>query len=245
VLLWSSMERIDFKALETPVKKRERKKGRQSDNRPRVKGGEASTNPHVITQDALPAPIYSVGRPSKYDAKFHPLIGRFMSIDGWTVNRMCQELGIQEGTFYAWRKLHPEFNEAVQVGRDGINKLVENALLKIALGYSEEYEEVTTTYGGISELMVNGDCSEVAGTFIETERKVTKKKQVFKPDVAAIKFWLVNRKDNDWKSDNIKVQMKHSGAVDVNSTHDLSSLSIAELQTLQKTVAKIEGKKAP
>lgn len=233
------MEHIDFNQ---PVKKP--RKTPRVDKRKRVKEGDSSTNPHVIDVNALPAPVYSVGRPTRYDDKFHPMIGRFMSIDGWSVNRMCQELGISANTFYVWREKHPAFDEAVKAGREGINKLVENALLKIALGYSEEYEEVTTTYGGLSEMMVDGTCSEVSGTFIETEKKVVKKKQVFKPDVQAIKFWLVNRKDNDWKSDNIKVQMKHSGAVDVNTTHDLSTLSMAELQTLQKTVAKIEGKKA-
>lgn len=224
--------------------KKKSKKGTKV--RKNVKEGTSSTNPHVIMQDMEPKPKYSMGRPSKYDNSFHPLIAAFMARDGWTVNQMLDEFGITTTAFYAWMEKHPDFRNAVNNGRDFVDKQVENALLKSALGFCEEWEETTTTYGGVALCIPGEAAQEIDGTFIETERRVTKKKQVFKPDVAAIKFWLVNRKDANWKSDTIKVKHNHNGPVDgepVTVKPDLTGLSMAELQELQRITGKIEGKK--
>lgn len=88
-------------------------------------------------------------------------------------------MGICTSTLYNWKNDHLEILEALKKGKDVVDRLVENALLKRALGY--EYEEISEKY----EL----------GTL--TERKVTKKQVV--PDTTAQIFWLKNRKPQDWR----------------------------------------------
>ena len=163
------------------------------------------------------------------------------------MSRMCDEFGISEKTFYSWRDKYPEFDEAVRFGRDYIDKLVENALLKSALGYVEEWEEVTKEYKGLALDLGAAIGGESGDSYLEKEIKEvtirkTKKKQVFKPDVSAIKFWLVNRRDANWKSD--KIIMKHSGNVEhtANVKPDLSLLTLDELKALEVITAKLPTK---
>lgn len=50
-------------------------------------------------------------------------------------------MGISTSTLYGWKKKYSEFSEALKRGKEIIDREVENALLKRALGY--EYEEIT------------------------------------------------------------------------------------------------------
>ena len=77
-----------------------------------------------------------------------------------------------------------------------MDRQVENALLKRALGY--EYDEITTEYG-----------KEI--------KRVTK--QVV-PDVTAQIFWLKNRKPDQWRD---KQQIEHSGEIKSEKLSDIIS----------------------
>lgn len=88
-------------------------------------------------------------------------------------------MGISASTLYNWKNDHLEISEALKKGKEVVDRLVENALLKRALGY--EYEEISEKY-------------ELG---ILTERKVIKKQVV--PDTTAQIFWLKNRKPQDWR----------------------------------------------
>lgn len=99
--------------------------------------------------------------------------------DGLTDEQIAHNMGIASSTLYDWKKRHPEILEPLKRGKEVVDRQVENALLKRALGY--EYEEV-------KEKFEDGDI---------TERTVTKKEVV--PDVTAQIFWLKNRKPGDWR----------------------------------------------
>ena len=88
-------------------------------------------------------------------------------------------MGICRDTLYEWKKQFSDISDTLKKGKEIIDRQVENALLKRALGY--EYEEVSEKY-------------ELG---ILTERKVTKKQVV--PDTTAQIFWLKNRKPSDWR----------------------------------------------
>ena len=98
--------------------------------------------------------------------------------DGLTDEQIAQNIGISRDTLYAWKKKYPDISDTLKRGKEVVDRQVENALLKRALGY--EYEEVKEKYEGN----------------VMTERTVTKKEVV--PDVTAQIFWLKNRKREAW-----------------------------------------------
>lgn len=95
--------------------------------------------------------------------------------DGLTDDQIAKNIGINRDTLYRWKKAHSDISDALKKGKEVIDRQVENALLKRALGYI--YEEVT----------FEGD--------VEVKRVI---KQVV-PDTTAQIFWLKNRKPEDWR----------------------------------------------
>ena len=107
-----------------------------------------------------------------------------LKIEGWARDglideQIAQNIGIRAATLYEWKKRFPQFSEALKKGKEIVDRQIENALLKRALGY--EYEEVKEKFEG-GEL---------------TERTVTKKEVV--ADTTAQIFWLKNRKPDTWR----------------------------------------------
>lgn len=99
--------------------------------------------------------------------------------DGLTDVQIAHNMGITAKTLYEWKKKYGEICESLKRGKEVVDRQVENALLKRAIGY--EYEEISEKYEG----------------GIMTERKVTKKQVV--PDTTAQIFWLKNRKPEQWR----------------------------------------------
>lgn len=117
--------------------------------------------------------------------------------DGLTDEQIAVNMGINVATLYAWKNKYNEISEALKRGKEVIDRQVENALLKRALGY--EYEEISEKY-------------ELG---ILTERKVTKKQVV--PDTTAQIFWLKNRKPDEWRDKRdveSKVEFESDGFMD-------------------------------
>lgn len=61
--------------------------------------------------------------------------------DGLTDEQIAKNMGINVATLYDWKKKFSNFSEALKRGKEVIDRIVENALLKRALGY--KYTEVT------------------------------------------------------------------------------------------------------
>ena len=125
------------------------------------------------------------GRPSKYETEWKD---RLVVIEGWardglTDEQIAKNIGISTGTLYEWKKKYSEFSEALKRGKEVVDREVENALLKRALGY--EYEEVKQ--------------------IIEKDAKGRDRKRIEKtikhvvPDTTAQIFWLKNRKPHEWR----------------------------------------------
>ena len=95
--------------------------------------------------------------------------------DGLIDKQIAHNMGINAATLYDWKNKYAEISEALKRGKEVVDRLVENALLKRALGYS--YTEITYEGG------------------VETKRVV---KEVV-PDTTAQIFWLKNRKPEDWR----------------------------------------------
>lgn len=69
--------------------------------------------------------------------------------DGLTDEQMAHNIGISRSTLNEWKKKYPDISDTLKRGKEVVDRQVENALLKRALGYS--YEEQT------KELLVNSD----------------------------------------------------------------------------------------
>lgn len=99
--------------------------------------------------------------------------------DGLVDKQIAANIGVSERTFTNWKSKYPSISSVLKKGKEVVDRQVENALLRRALGY--EYEEVKEKY----------EYGEI------TERTVTKKEVV--PDTTAQIFWLKNRKPDKWR----------------------------------------------
>ena len=105
--------------------------------------------------------------------------------DGLTDEQISANIGITAKTLYEWKNRFCDICEALKRGKEVIDRQVENALLKRALGY--EYTETTR------EAVQDPSSGEVK---MQVTKKVTK--QVV-PDTTAQIFWLKNRKPDKWR----------------------------------------------
>jgi hypothetical protein len=116
------------------------------------------------------------GRPSKYYSNVEPklLLIEAWCRDGLTEAQICDNLDVSQESFIQYKKQFPELVEVLKKGKEVIDIMVENALLKAALGY--EYEETKETADGF-------------------ERST----KMAHPNTTALIFWLKNRKPQQWR----------------------------------------------
>lgn len=127
--------------------------------------------------------------------------------DGLTDEQIAHNIGIVPSTLYEWKKKYSEISEALKRGKEVIDRQVENALLKRALGY--EYEEVTKER--VVKKDAKGDIMTDLHGFPIHEMVETKRvKKEVTPDTTAQIFWLKNRKPHEWRD---KRDIEHSGSV--------------------------------
>lgn len=99
--------------------------------------------------------------------------------DGLSVRQICENLNVNTNYWYKAIDASDEFARISTRTKDIVDREVENALYKRAIGY--EYEEITEEY---------------EADFLIKKKVVTKRQP---PDVAAQIFWLKNKRPNDWK----------------------------------------------
>jgi hypothetical protein len=80
------------------------------------------------------------GAPSKYKPEFAKIAETLCAL-GFTDRQLADYFKVSESTILAWRLKHPEFAEAVRIGKDITDAEVERAVLKQFTGYYVEVEE--------------------------------------------------------------------------------------------------------
>lgn len=147
------------------------------------------------------------GRRGKFHAWLTP--EGLIKLEGWardglTDDQIAYNIGISRSTLAVWKNKYADISDSLKRGKEVIDRQVENALLKRALGY--QFDEITREGGVVTKI-------------------VTKEVQ---PDTTAQIFWLKNRKPADWRD---KQQIEHSGGMDLNhnpfaelSTEDLKKI---------------------
>ena len=105
--------------------------------------------------------------------------------DGLSNEQIAHNMGITFQTLYKWQDKYSELREALKKGKEVVDREVENALLKRAMGY-ETVEEV-------EEPVEDKETGEVQ---MRVTKRVTKQ---IAPDVTAQIFWLKNRKPAEFR----------------------------------------------
>ena len=152
---------------------------------------------------------------SKYHTHVEP---RLIEVEGWardglTDEQIAKNLGIAYSTFREYVKQFSALSAPLKRGKEVVDREVENALLKRALGY--KYEEVT------KELVIDPETGEKT---LQPVKVVTKE---VVPDTTAQIFWLKNRMPEMWRD---KKDIEHSGEVNSNMT----------IQEIDEQIAKLE-----
>lgn len=102
----------------------------------------------------------------------------------FTLGDVAKKMGISHRVLIEWRKKYPQINEAIKEGKEVVDYKVENALLKVALGYTTVETKVI-----IGPPDKNGNRKE----------RIEKVHKELPPNPTAIMCWLNNRKPENWK----------------------------------------------
>ena len=102
--------------------------------------------------------------------------------DGLIDKQIAHNMGVAYSTLRTWRDKFPELAEALQKGKEVVDREVENALFKRALGYWVTETKTVTLPDG--DMRVEEIHKHVA------------------PDTTAQIFWLKNRKPDQWREKN-------------------------------------------
>jgi hypothetical protein len=117
------------------------------------------------------------GRPSDY-GRVDLDQARILAEKGFTDQELADFFGVVRSTISLWKKEHPEFSDALKLGKEAADRKVERSLFERATGYSHPDTHFSAYEG------------------IVTETPTTK---VYPPDTTAAIFWLKNRKPDEWR----------------------------------------------
>lgn len=119
-----------------------------------------------------------VGRNTKY-FETYPEEAKNLCLLGATDSELAEYFGIGEATLNRWKLEHPEFRESIRAGKVYADAQVAGAIHRRAVGYSYLDSHVSVDPG--------------AGVVVTAVEKV------MHPDVNAAKFWLKNRRKDEWR----------------------------------------------
>ncbi len=113
---------------------------------------------------------------------------KYMKLLGYTVEKICEELGIVPQTYYNWAKKYEEFASAAQIDVTSENLKVTEALLKSITGHVVQEERIEYEFVDIGN-----------GKFIEVPRRRIVTRKEVPPQTNALMKWLINRDPKHWK----------------------------------------------
>jgi hypothetical protein len=128
------------------------------------------------------------GRPTSYKPEFVDQARKLCELGATDVD-LADFFGVDARTIYRWQISHPEFCEALKVGKDVCDNRVERSLYHRAVGYTFDAEEVFQFQGKIVRAAVVKHVP---------------------PDTTAAIFWIKNRRRDQWRD---RQELQHSGAV--------------------------------
>lgn len=116
--------------------------------------------------------------------------------DGLIDEQIAKNMGVAYSTFKEWKKKYSAFSDSLKQGKEVVDREVENALFKNAVGFMYEEEAVTN-----------------AGEVVAV-------KKYSKPNITAQIFWLKNRKMKEWRDKQEVEQINHNIEITVGEWDD-------------------------
>ena len=143
---------------------------------------------------------------------------------GKTDEEISKAIGISRSTLAEWKKHHESIRTALSIGREYADRLVENSLYKIALGYTVtekkafklrkiEYDELGKKKSEEEVLEYADETRHISG------------------DLRAIAFWLKNHKPESWSDKGIQPGDEDKG---VAGTIVFDTASVAEIKQVME-----------
>ncbi|WP_333684501.1 helix-turn-helix domain-containing protein [Enterocloster lavalensis] len=143
---------------------------------------------------------------------------------GKTDEEIAKAIGISRSTLAEWKKHHESIRTALSIGREYADRLVENSLYKIALGYTVtekkafklrkiEYDELGKKKSEEEVLEYADETRHISG------------------DLRAIAFWLKNHKPESWSDKGIKPEADETA---VAGTIVFDTASVAEIKKVME-----------
>lgn len=128
--------------------------------------------------------------------------------DGLTEKDIAKNCRVSATSLREWKHRFPAIAEALRIGKDSADRVVENALYKSACGYTVTIREPvrlkTVEYDPNTGKKIQ-----------ETERVVAVEKQIhFPAQVTAQIFWLKNRKPAQWRDKTEIQQLPTNGVLE-------------------------------
>lgn len=139
---------------------------------------------------------------SAYNESF-ARIAKLLCERGATDLVLGEAFGVSDRTIERWRVRYPEFGAACHVGKGAYDEQIIRSVAQKAMGYSIEAEKIFHNQGEI-----------VRATVIEHHP----------PDVAAAKFWLINRAG--WR-DKVETGLTNNAGDDVDMFSEEAKLATA------------------
>lgn len=122
---------------------------------------------------------------------------KLVLLEGWarsglTIEQISENIGINRKTLWEWKNKEEKINQALKKGREVVDYIVENALLKKCVGYNVPVLKCFK----VKQTIYNEDGKKIE----EKEEIVERREEVHIPaDTIAQIFWLKNRKKEEWK----------------------------------------------
>lgn len=143
------------------------------------------------------------GRPTKYDAKFHPKQVLKYALLGLTDKQIAGVFEISESTLNLWKNEYPEFSESIRAGKTDADANVASTLYKRSLGHTQkkQFAFKVKAYDEKDRLIEKVEIVEV--------------EEYYPPSDSAINLWLTNRQRGNWGN---KSEVEHSGELKEKTT---------------------------
>lgn len=116
--------------------------------------------------------------------------------DGLIDKQIAHNMGVSYTSLREWKNQFPAIAEALRKGKEVVDREVENALFKSAIGYTQ------TIRKPVKVKIIDYD-PETGRKIRETESwKAVEEEIHVPPQVTAQIFWLKNRKPDQWREKN-------------------------------------------
>jgi len=161
-------------------------------------------------------------RKGKYDKEIVEKICLLIQTDSYTIAEICQQVSINQDTYFDWLKKKPEFSDAIKKAKGEFNDFLlaecKKSLVKKIQGYTvQEVKSVT-----VDTRKLDDD-----GNPIYKQKEKTVIDKHFQPDTAAIIFTLCNRDPDNWKNrqeNNVTGDMTLKSELDKRSDEELMNI---------------------